>query len=1259
MSNPATPTDAEVATAADEAADACLMFEVCRRRIHKHLNWTYSLPLPERSARREGLIWAQLFGDCQTCHGRHVKISKKAYNMWHAYCPFVCYHKSVVDTIRFQPDEVAATMYPEMPLPDKVQVAEVDTASKSSGGRVTSTKLKKDLARVRRDGPKAIELLRKSASKARLNPEAGARFPEAAEELVMEKIMRLEEQQEELENALEDQIVAKQRIEEDRLDEEDSVPPPAPGGGGAGTTASQATPTTSVLTVTTAGGTAPSSGAPIPTTSTPPSTTMTGVSGSSSTTITCSGGTITTDTRLETRVLGTSTPLASGGLASLVSPLNRPSLAEELRNRQVRVDSGGQILEEGAAGNQRQHLTDIAEESANLTAMFSELHARALQLTGRLNIPDGVETGDQAGVSALATGITSNRRARLASLGLQREEAHTRDFLLTRLQEDEERVRQRQTNSVSSSRQSGYEYKITNLKKEVLSLASTVKKVREKPSWEGLKFIRARKGVVEEKHAQVLNSWDKFLEKATDQQLESPTHQDGQYALQQLESQLESLEEEVAACELEVAGLDPHQEASRPQQAAFLERLSLPKFSGQPQLYPDFRALFKELTKHMKSDTAVLEYLRRAMPDKYQALLKGISTTKEAWSRLDERFADRVGQIRTVLKHLHEAELGAGKGYEKIERLDQEVSHASYLLRGLKAENKLVEDLNLVNNLVKKLSAEQRREWVKWSAELSPEPIPGESEWPHFVKWVKAQRKSALKERWLDEGESSKSSVSKVSCRRCGSHQHKHGECPKQPTTSLLNQADDMAEAELCEEVLYGEAFASKEAQEAAYQKAAKRVGKCPDCKVLHTLDKPMQGGKTIKWPSDQWRNCPQFMAMSSVDKAARIERAKGCPKCTSWGHQLPACRVRRPDPCRQPVANGLCDRLHHVSLHDSKNQYCNANPVVNVSINSKGQMILLGVQQVHVETVEGDKTAILFYDSGSTLTLCTHSWARSKQLQGDPVTIYLKVLGGEYKAVDTCQYRFKVKGHQGEMYEVVAVGLDKLTREAPGGDLETAYSQFPDIPREQIQRPEGDVDILMGQDYAGHLPRVERSREHLLLLKSKFGSGRLISGRTGVEGDDICQHVLTSQAIDYGNATRKLPANATVNFLSGVIPNFMEAEDLVGGPPALCGLHRDTQHRCPDCRFRGEKISPREKQAVEMMEASIVKLESGRLRISYPFNEKAQLQQSNANQARTIQLRVEKTLKTNGIAVEFHEEIRKALKAGSLVKLEQEEIEQ
>ena len=242
---------------------------------------------------------------------------------------------------------------------------------------------------------------------------------------------------------------------------------------------------------------------------------------------------------------------------------------------------------------------------------------------------------------------------------------------------------------------------------------------------------------------------------------------------------------------------------------------------------------------------------------------------------------------------------------------------------------------------------------------------------------------------------------------------------------------------------------------------------------------------------------------MSAEEKAARIERAGGCPKCSSWHHGPGQCRNRRPTLCKAKVGAGLCNRPHLEMLHESKNAYCEANMAVNVTITERGDMVLLGVQKVKV-VGKSSKEGVLLYDSGSTLTLCRHEWATREGYVGRPVEIYLKVLAHQYEKVRTMEYKVTFLNTKGQRVVVLAIGLDSLTQEAPGGNLESAYSQFADIPRGEIARPEGHMDVLLGQDYAGYLPRVERAEGHLLLLRSEFGSGRLLSGRTGIEGVTI-----------------------------------------------------------------------------------------------------------------------------------------------------------
>ena len=100
---------------------------------------------------------------------------------------------------------------------------------------------------------------------------------------------------------------------------------------------------------------------------------------------------------------------------------------------------------------------------------------------------------------------------------------------------------------------------------------------------------------------------------------------------------------------------------------------------------------------------------------------------------------------------MQKLDLSRGKTYEKLDRLKNEIDHATYLLRGLKAETRLTGDMDMVSCLVMKLPIHHRQDWVKWSTTHGGELHPGENEWPVFLLWLERVRKTALKGRVYDD----------------------------------------------------------------------------------------------------------------------------------------------------------------------------------------------------------------------------------------------------------------------------------------------------------------------------------------------------------------------------------------------------------------------------------------------------------------------------------------------------------------------------
>ena len=79
---------------------------------------------------------------------------------------------------------------------------------------------------------------------------------------------------------------------------------------------------------------------------------------------------------------------------------------------------------------------------------------------------------------------------------------------------------------------------------------------------------------------------------------------------------------------------------------------------------------------------------------------------------------------------------------------------------------------------------------------------------------------------------------------------------------------------------------------------------------------------------------------------------------------------------------------------------------------------------------------ALLFFDTGATLSLVTHLWAKKCALNSRPCTVYLKVVNKACERVDTREYQFWLVDNNGSEYEVWAVGLDAITDEIEFCDL-------------------------------------------------------------------------------------------------------------------------------------------------------------------------------------------------------------------------------
>lgn len=123
-----------------------------------------------------------------------------------------------------------------------------------------------------------------------------------------------------------------------------------------------------------------------------------------------------------------------------------------------------------------------------------------------------------------------------------------------------------------------------------------------------------------------------------------------------------------------------------------------------------------------------------------------------------------------------------------------------------------------------------------------------------------------------------------------------------------------------------------------------------------------------------------------------------------------------------------------------------------------------------------------------------------------------------------------------GQVVQFEVYGIDKITTDIQSVNLDDVTQLFENVKPDEIRRPTGTVDVLIGYGYTGYHPEPEQKSGHLLLLKNRFG--RCLGGA----------HTTLEQ-------TGYVMQNTRVHHVSGVeIGDFFSIENLGVECTPRCG---------------------------------------------------------------------------------------------------------
>ena len=327
-----------------------------------------------------------------------------------------------------------------------------------------------------------------------------------------------------------------------------------------------------------------------------------------------------------------------------------------------------------------------------------------------------------------------------------------------------------------------------------------------------------------------------------------------------------------------------------------------------------------------------------------------------------------------------------------------------------------------------------------------------------------------------------------------------------------------------------------------------------------------------------------------------------------------------------------------------------------------EGNKVLLLIQSIKVKYgPRGDKTDItVFWDDGSTCSLVLSETADRLGCPGEPVTVSIDTVNGVVTR-DTKLYCVELLNNSGDRVVVKAFGVEKISDVRNVVQLSTLKDRFSGEVQSQwgklSTRPHGHVHLLVGQEYAGYHPVKYEALGNLVVCRTMFGQGWLLTGSgDGLQAED-CTWGEEVAALRVGRITVVTQSNHriavnTVRLTYTQERDYYTLDDLGIVPPRRCPNCKG----CTECSWRGQKLSKQEAFELEYIE-KCVEFEEGKIKVKFPFLVDPHELANNYHQVVRIAESEERKLEKEGRMNQFNELFQKLQDLGAVEEISEHEL--
>ena len=561
----------------------------------------------------------------------------------------------------------------------------------------------------------------------------------------------------------------------------------------------------------------------------------------------------------------------------------------------------------------------------------------------------------------------------------------------------------------------------------------------------------------------------------------------------------------------------------RPRESVFLEKTKPPRFNGDDLEFAEFkRKWFSQVSKANLPEETELDKLRDCIPKDARDQLYGVNSLESAWSILSQRFGDKMLISKKLKNQLKSIQCEGKSDPEMLINLKIKVRNIVTRLEALGMGVALTHDAEFLSAVYCALPDRHKVRWLDFDK--------SGDHWNSMLTFLDRAYEQANQELALlsvytkDVDKSVKKPVKTYGL------------------TVAKAKDDDLEEDEDIRKF--------KEAK----IKARDSCGNCPVCTKQHTWKR--RDGST--WPSDRFIQCKKFSDMSTSQRANAVEKAKGCPRCTSWGHTRTDCKMK-PNSCGADVGATKCTGDHSKLLHGSGNVYC---AVLSAGLTSSSADMFDCVKEeeatvYYLQDIKVKKSkdpCRVFWDRGSNRVLIREGFAKAANLIKKEVVYHMEGINDEQgKQVHSYIYLLDIVDMYGNVHTIWGYGVPRImTSHVP--DLTPVRDFFPHIPSEAFNSlPDTEVDVLIGLNMNEVHPAGGTGVDRvggLSALRSLFGCGWVIGGHH----EDI--KVPISPPLSTTAASLRI-AKLLVRPEPSYTPEFWECEGMGVMPP----------YRCDNCR--------------------------------------------------------------------------------------------